>query len=237
VPEITLITAFLAGLASFASPCFLPLVPAFVSYLSGVSFGEGMKMEWARRKVFLNTLFFVLGFVVVFSALGVAANGILLGVSSQLMPILEKIGGIVIVFFGLFTLGAVKLDFLQKEHRIKPAKTRYAYITSFLLGATFAVSWTPCAGAMLITIFSLAVVQPGSSFALLFMYSCGLAVPFLITGAFTAQVSDFIKRHERKLALFNKVMGVVLIVIGILVFTGNLTNFSSLALATKCLSS
>ena len=234
--EITIIAAFVAGLASFLSPCVLPLLPAFLSYLAGVSLKEGVVSTNARMKIFLNTFFFVLGFVLIFSAFGVAINGLLVNVSFDLMQTVSKIGGIIIVVFGLFTLGAIKLPFLEREYKLKPIQTRYAYLTSFIFGATFAVGWTPCVGAILGSIFTLAFTQPGSAFILLFSYSAGLGVPFLLTGAFTAQASAFIKKHGKTMSYLNKAMGIVLIIIGILVFTGDFVKLANLAVAQNYLS-
>ena len=223
--EITLIAAFIAGLASFVSPCVLPLIPAFLSYLAGVSLKEGLTNAESKIKIFLNTFFFVLGFVVVFSAFGVAINRILVNVSYDLMQAVSKIGGIVIILFGLFTLGIFSIPFLEREYKMKPIQTRYAYLTSFIFGLT------PCVGAILGSIFTLAFTQPGSAFSLLFTYAAGMGIPFLITGAFTAQASEFIRKHGRAMSYLNKAMGVVLIIIGILVFTGNLVKLANLAVA------
>ena len=229
--EITIIAAFLAGLASFVSPCVLPLMPAFLSYLAGVSLKQGAESAGARTKVFLNSLFFVLGFVIVFSVFGVAISSILIGASYDIMQAVAKIGGIIIILFGLFTLGVFSLPFLEREYKLKPIQTRYAYLTSFIFGATFAVGWTPCVGAILGGILTLAFTQPGSAFTLLFSYAAGLGVPFLITGAFTAQASELIRKHGRAMSYLNKAMGVLLIIIGILVFTGNLVKLANLAVA------
>lgn len=233
--EITLIAAFIAGFLSVLSPCFLPLLPAFVSYLGGIGFGEG-KEKWAREKVFLNTVSFVLGFVLVFSAFGIAINSFLSTASADLTQAIAWVGGLIVIVFGLWTLGLVKVGFLSQERRLSPKKTRYAYFTSFLFGATFAVSWTPCVGPMLGAIFAIALTQPGGAFALLFLYSCGLAMPFLVVGAFTAQANDWIRKHGQALWIFNKLMGALLIVIGILIITGKLTSLGSFGYAEKCLS-
>ncbi|MFH0817118.1 MAG: cytochrome c biogenesis protein CcdA [Candidatus Micrarchaeota archaeon] len=232
--EIALIAAFTAGLASVLSPCFLPLIPAFVSYLGGLGIGDGTGKNVSREKTMLNTLFFILGFVLVFSILGVALNGVLSAVSFQFLEVASKAAGLAIIFFGLTVLGIVRLGFLEKERKLKPMKTRYAYLTSFIFGAAFAVSWTPCVGFMLAAIFALAASQPGSSFLLLFLYSLGLAAPFAVTGAFTAQVSDFIRMHNKAFALLNKLMGVILVVMGILVLTGNFAKLAEIS-PTKCI--
>ena len=229
--EIALIAAFTAGLASVLSPCFLPLIPAFVSYLGGIGI-EGK--AYSREKTMLNTGFFALGFILVFSILGVALNSALSSISTGLLDALNKVAGLAIIFFGLSVLGAIKLDFLEKERKLAPKKTRYAYLTSFIFGAAFAVSWSPCVGVLLGAIFFLATTQPGSAFILLFLYSLGLAIPFLLVGWFTAEASSFIKMHARWFGYFNKLMGVLLIAIGLLVLTGNFSQLSSVSL-TKCI--
>ncbi len=229
--EIALIAAFTAGLASVLSPCFLPLIPAFVSYLGGVGLGG---KAYSREKTMLNTGFFALGFILVFSIVGIALNSALSSVSAQLMDAVSKFAGLAIILFGLSVLGFVKLGFLEKERKLAPKKTRYAYLTSFIFGAAFAVSWSPCVGVLLGAILFLATTQPGSAFVLLFLYSLGLAVPFLLVGWFTAEASDFIRRHAKTFGYFNKFMGVLLVAIGLLVLTGNFSQLSSLSL-TKCI--
>ena len=230
--EITLIAAFTAGLASVLSPCFLPLIPAFVSYLGGVGL-EGKMDYHTRDKTMLNTGFFALGFIVVFSVLGVALNGALSSISAQLMDAISKLAGLAIIFFGFSVLGIIKLGILEKERKLAPKKTRYAYLTSFVFGAAFAISWSPCVGVLLAAIFFLAATQPGGAFILLFLYSLGLAVPFLAVGWFTAEASGFIKSHAKTFWYFNRLMGVVLVIIGLLVLTGNFSQLSSLSLS-KC---
>ncbi|MBI5051476.1 cytochrome C biogenesis protein [Candidatus Micrarchaeota archaeon] len=228
--DITYPAAFLAGLLSFLSPCVLPLIPAFLSYLSGVSLKEGNE-SGVRLKIFLNSLFFVLGFTLIFSIIGVILNGALGGVSYDVKLWLGRIGGVIIIVFGLFVMGLIRISFLEKEYKLRPHETKYSYLTSFVFGASFAVGWSPCVGAILGSILTLAFTSPGSAFGLLFAYSLGLGVPFLITGAFTAQASSFIKAHIGLMRYLNLVVGVFLIVLGILVFTDNLAKVANLAIA------
>ncbi len=232
--EIALITAFMAGLASVLSPCFLPLVPAFVSYLGGFGLSEGAGKNAAREKTMMNTFFFIMGFVVVFSVLGVLVKGALDSLSSQALDVVSKASGLAIVFFGLSVLGLIRLGFLEKERKLKPMKTRYAYLTSFIFGAAFAISWSPCVGITLAAILGIATTSPGSSFILLLLYSLGLAVPFAITGAFTAQVSGLIRKHGRAFMYFNRLMGAVLVIIGVLILTGNFAKLAEVS-PTKCI--
>ncbi len=229
--EITTLAAFIAGLLSFASPCVLPLVPGFLSYLGGVGLKEGEKAS--RSRVFLNAVAYVLGFVTVFSILGVLLNGVLGAASYDVRTWLSRIGGIIIILFGLYMLGLIKLGFLQGEHRIKPTSqgTRRSYLFSFLFGASFAVGWSPCVGAILGAVLTLAATSPGQSFVLLFVYSLGLGIPFLIAGAFVAQARALIKKAGPWMQYFNIISGALLIVLGILVFTDNLSRIADLGLA------
>lgn len=228
--EITLLAAFVAGLLSFASPCVLPLLPGFLSYLGGVGLGEGEKAS--RVRVFLNAVAYVLGFVAVFSLLGVLLNGALGMASYDVRTWLSRVGGIVIIAFGLYMLGLLKLGFLQAEHRFKPGEgAKRSYLFSFLFGASFAVGWSPCVGAILGAVLTLAATAPGQSFTLLFAYSLGLGIPFLLVGAFMAQARQAIHRLGPLLQYFNYFAGILLILLGILVFTDNLVRISDLGLA------
>ena len=198
--EITIFLALLAGLASFLSPCVVPLIPGFLSYLAGTSSVE-IKEDSKRAKVtiFLNTIFFVVGFSLIFALLGVLLNSVLADTSFVIRNWLAKIGGVIIIIFGLFLLGLIRIPFLESEHKLKVKKFKYSYPTSFVFGATFAVGWTPCVGVILGTVLTLAATQPGSAFNLLLAYSVGLGIPFLITGLFVSQAADFIKRSQRYL--------------------------------------
>ena len=224
----------LAGLLSFASPCVLPLVPAFLSYLGGVGLRAGERAS--RIRVFLNSLAYVLGFTFVFSFLGVLLNGALQGVTYGLRIWLSRAGGLVIIFFGLCLLGLIKVGLLQEEHRIgRPGKFRRSYVFSFLFGASFAVGWSPCVGAILGAVLTLAATAPGQSFALLFAYSTGLGIPFLLAGAFVAQSQQLIRKAGPLLRYFNVAAGLLLIVLGILVFTDTLSKIADFGLAQLAL--
>lgn len=228
--EITILAAFAAGLLSFASPCVLPLVPGFLSYLGGMGLKEGEKAS--RMRIFLNAAAYVMGFVAVFSILGVLLNGALGAASYDVRIWLSRIGGAIIILFGLYMLGLVKLGFLQSEHRIKPfAVARRSYLFSFLFGASFAVGWSPCVGAILGAVLTLAATAPGQSFMLLFAYSLGLGIPFLLVGAFVAQARGLIKKAGPYVQYFSVVSGVLLVVMGVLVFTDSLSRIADLGLA------
>ena len=221
--------ALIAGLISFLSPCVLPLIPGFLSYLAGASLSESSKK---RGAIFLTSVFFVLGFTTVFAGLGVLLNTALQGTANEVQLWFSRIGGSFIILFGLFLTGLLKPDFLEREYKFQPKwKTASRHFTAFLFGASFAGGWTPCVGPVLGSIIALSAVEPGSSFVLLIAYSIGLGIPFLLVGLFASQASAFIKRWASTLHWVNIAFGVLLILIGILVFTENLNliaNFSPL---------
>jgi cytochrome c-type biogenesis protein len=226
--EVTIPFAFFAGLVSFLSPCVLPLVPSFLAYLSGSNITEAQSH---RKDMFVNSVFFVLGFSTIFALLGVLLNTILEAVAYDVLLWMGRIGGIIIIFFGLYLLELIHLGFLEKEHKFKVKNFKSRYLTSFLFGAAFAAGWTPCVGAVLGSILGLAATQPGSAFYLLFTYSLGLGFPFLLVGLFAGQSMTLIRSYAKYLRIIRIVFGVVLIIIGILIFTQNLNliaNFGPL---------
>jgi len=186
--------------------------------------------------IFINSLFFVLGFSVVFSLVGVLLQGVLASISLTVQTWLGYIGGVIIIFFGLYLLKLIKIPFLEREHKLKVKKRfKYSYITSFVFGAAFAVGWTPCVGAVLGAILTLAVTQPGSAFWLLLVYSLGLGIPFLVVGAFTEGVSRLINKTGRWLNYLNYFFGILLIVLGALVFTNKLSRVANFPVLTELL--
>ncbi|HLD59722.1 MAG TPA: cytochrome c biogenesis protein CcdA [Candidatus Bilamarchaeaceae archaeon] len=228
--EFTIILAFLAGLVSFLSPCVLPLVPAYLTFLAKTSVDEIKKDSVkARTKIFLSSLSFVIGFSLVFSLLGVLLQSILSDVAYELRTYLGYIGGTIIIGFGLVLLGIINLDFLKQEHKLQVKQSGNPYLSSFIFGAAFAVGWTPCVGAVLGGILTLAVTQPGSAFPLMLSYSLGLGIPFLFVGIFISQSSDAIKRIEPHLKWLNIIFGIILIILGILVFTDQLSAVANFA--------
>ena len=190
------------------------------------------KRNWS---IFLNSVFFVLGFSVIFSLVGVLLQSVLLHVSYTVQIWLGRVGGIVIILFGLYLLGLIKPSFLQKEYKLKVKRKTGSYLTSFIFGAAFAVGWTPCVGAILGAILTLAVTNPGSAFFLMFSYSLGLGVPFLIVGAFTNKAQKFISRAGKWLRYVNYIFGVILVGLGILVFSNQLGRIANFAFASNFL--
>lgn len=191
------------------------------------------KKSWT---LFLASLFFVLGFAVVFSLVGVLLQSILAAVAPAVQKWLGRIGGIIIIFFGIYLLGLLNIPFLEQEHRFHPPKKfGSAHLTSFIFGAVFAVGWTPCVGAVLGAILALAVTEPGSAFVLMLSYSLGLGLPFLVVGLYANQARHWIKKAGRWLVYLRYLLGIVLMVLGILVFTQQLSRIANLAFVSDLL--
>jgi cytochrome c-type biogenesis protein len=222
--DISLPVAFIAGLVSFASPCVLPIIPGFLAYIAGTTLNDGSR----RRDVFISSVFFVLGFSIVFAVLGVLLNTVLIHVAYGAQTWLARIGGVIIIIFGLYLTGLLDIPWLSQNRTIRvDGKKHNRHITSFLFGFAFAAGWTPCVGAILGAIIALAAAHPGSAFFLLLTYSIGLGVPFLIVGLFASQASGFINRHANLFAIISKVFGYILIVLGVFVFTQQLSRIAS----------
>ncbi len=219
--HVTLFISFTAGVISFLSPCVLPIVPGFLAYLAGAG-TSGTTPK--RREVFINSIFFVLGFSLVFALLGILLNTILQSIAYSVQTWLGRIGGAVIIFFGLYLMGLITIDFLNREYKIGVHTSfKSRYLTSFVFGLAFAAGWTPCVGAVLGAILGLAAAAPGSAFALLFTYAIGLGIPFLLVGLFAAEANLFLNRLAGAATYINVIFGVLLVGIGILIFTGELS--------------
>ena len=180
MPEISIVIAAIAGLGSFLAPCILPMIPAFLAYLSGTTITELQRNNGTvnlvsnRLNIVLNTVFFVLGFSVVFSVFGVILNSVLSSSATNLISGFNQIGGIVIIGFGTFMLLSTKIRVLNFEKKFFPNRTKSSYPLSFLFGLAFAAGWTPCIGPILGSILTLAATSPGQAFTLLLTYSLGL---------------------------------------------------------------
>lgn len=225
--EITILIAFLAGIVSFLSPCILPLVPAYISFLAGTSVSDAKNKKADKRKIIISSIFFVLGFSLVFSVIGVVLNSLLGSAAFDARIWLSRIGGAVIIVFGLYLTGvlrkaleALNINFLSQTHRFQPKKYSSSYLTSFVFGVAFAAGWTPCVGAILGGILTLAITEPASAFNLMLAYSLGIGIPFIVAAGFISQMTGFIARFSGFMGKFTIVMGFVLIALGILVMTG-----------------
>ncbi|HUB92631.1 MAG TPA: cytochrome c biogenesis protein CcdA [Candidatus Saccharimonadales bacterium] len=172
--------------------------------------------------IFLNSVFFVIGFTLVFSALGILLQTILLHVSYSAMEAIRLIGGTIIIIFGILMVASSKyiIPFFSMEHKIKVKRFSNSYLTSLLFGLAFALGWTPCVGAILGSIYALAAASPGLSFLLLLAYSLGLGIPFLILGAFISKLSAFLQRIKTFLKYFSIISGSFLVALGLLIVTG-----------------
>src|SRR3989344_4573184 len=231
--EISIAIAFIAGIVSFVSPCVLPIIPGFLAYLSGTSTSD----ENARLRMFLNSVAFVFGFSIIFALLGVLLNTVLERISYYVQSWLSRVSGIIIILFALYVLGLLSLPFLEREHKLKVKKKfSITYITSFVLGSAFAVGWTPCVSAILGSILALAAAKPGLSFFLLLAYSLGLGIPFLLVGLFTTQATQLISKSATVLKYFNIIVGILLLILGILVFTNKLNVVANWFFAASLLS-
>lgn len=231
---LTLVLAGGAGVLSFFSPCILPMLPAYLGHLAGVTLVDLESSERSRvqRKIFLHALLFVIGFSGIFILMGsaLAFLGQQLG---TLQVWLSRIGGVVIIGFGMYTLRLLpSVPLLERQRRLFPVSGRSGYLGSALIGTSFGVGWTPCVGSILASILVLAssssTVLEGAT--LLTVFSLGLAIPFLFLGLFTSRFSKLIKRINKRLGLINIVSGVLLIALGVVVFTNNFGRLLSLFL-------
>ena len=225
-PEnVSILVAFVAGVLSFLSPCILPLVPSYLSYIAGMSFEE-MKdaklLKRGRLTIFVSALFFVLGLSTVFILLG-APLIFLSRVLSKYSYLFQKIGGIIVIFFGLYILGILKVNFLSQDRRVllDLKRTRLKYLGAFLIGCAFGFAWSPCLGPILSSILILSATSQTAAkgFFLLTTYSLGLAIPFLISALALNLFLSFLSRFRGFMGLIQKISGLVLIFIGFLIFT------------------
>ncbi len=221
--SVSLLTAFGAGLFSFISPCVLPLIPAYISFVSGVSIDTltegGEEAGNTTMKVFVSTLIFVLGFSAVFIMLGAGA-----GVIGKLLFVyriwFNRVAGGMIIVLGLHMTGIFRIGFLNYEKRIHVRENPLGVLGIFLIGAAFAFGWTPCIGPILAAILALAAQQGtvGSGMFMLAVYSAGLGLPFILTGLAINRFFGVYKKMRRHLGTFEKIAGAFLIVVGGLIF-------------------
>ena len=224
--QVTYFAAFLAGILSFISPCVLPLIPGYISFVSGASLDEmrGTGGRAARGQVIATSLAFVLGFSLVFIALGASASAIGQFVFRN-QPILGKIAGAVIIIFGLHTMGVFRLQFLEMEKRANAQRKPAGLVGAMLVGVAFAFGWTPCIGPILAGILVVAgsreTVTEGV--VLLAIYSLGLGIPFLLTSLAIDRFFSLTARIRKHYHAIEVTSGALLVAIGVLIFTGQLT--------------
>ncbi|HNA84254.1 MAG TPA: cytochrome c biogenesis protein CcdA, partial [Nitrospira sp.] len=222
VQSISLVAAFSAGLLSFVSPCVLPLVPSYISYITGLSIEQLTDVSERsrfRKAIILNSLLFIAGFSTVFVAFGASAS--LLGqVLITYQEHLRRFGGIVVIVFGLYLLGILNLNFLKMEHRYQFRNRPAGFLGSFLIGIAFAAGWTPCVGPVLGTILLYASTTESmfSGVVLLTFYSLGLALPLFLTALGVDRFLSYFKEVRSYLWGVSTVSGVLLIVVGVMIY-------------------
>ena len=229
--NITSLLVFLEGFLSFFSPCVLPLIPVYISYLAG----NGRKVNsegtiiYERKKILINSLFFVLGISSIFFLLGLSfsALGMFFNRNKDLF---SKIGGILIIIMGFVQLNIIKLNFLKVEKRmhLDIDTVKMNPLVAYIMGLTFSFAWTPCVGPALSSVLILAS-HAESTFAsvlLVLIYTLGFVIPFIILGIFTTETLNFFKEKRNLVKYTIKIGGVILIIIGIMTFTGTFTTIS-----------
>jgi cytochrome c-type biogenesis protein len=228
--NVTIGTAFLAGMASFLSPCVFSLIPAYIGYLSGRSLASGEKFAGSRWNTFTHGLAFVLGFSIVFVLLGLIVS-IIGRLLHEISPILSKIGGVVVILFGLHMTGILRIPFLDYDLRPQTAlEHSRSYFSSLMMGVFFSAGWAPCTGPVLGAILTMALNENAinKGVQLLAFYSLGLGIPFLIAALGVGWVTRIIQNHKKVSHYSEIVMGGVLIIVGVLLFLGiyeQLANF------------
>jgi cytochrome c-type biogenesis protein len=232
----TFLAAFVAGVLSFISPCVLPLIPGYLSYISGLTLDEmqgtggasAAAVAASRRRVLIASIFFILGFSVVFVSLGAAASAIgqyLLEPGTGRLRLVTKLAGAVVIVFGLHTMGVLRIDWLYSEKRVQVERKPRGVFGAFVVGLAFAFGWTPCIGPILSGILAIAASKEtvGQGIQLLAVYSLGLGIPFLLTALalnhFFAAFAK-IRRHYHKIEIAS---GLLLVAIGVLIFTDQFT--------------
>ena len=222
--------AFAAGLLSFFSPCVLPLVPAYFTFITGLSLEElSAGGSAVRKQVILSTIAYVLGFSLVFVLLGAAASSIG-GLLNDAQQWLRIGGGILVIFFGLHFLGVFRIPGLEFEKRLTVSRKPLHLFGVFLVGMAFGAGWSPCIGPMLGSILVLAGNQETVTrgMGLLAVYSAGLALPFILISVFIHTMLGFLKKARQILPYVNKVAGVLLVIVGILLLTGTINTLATL---------
>ncbi len=219
--SIALFSAFGAGLVSFLSPCVLPLIPSYVTFITGLSFEDASR---AKRTALIHGLLFTLGFSLIFIALGAGASLIGRLLFDQ-RTIIAKVGGVLIIIFGLYMLGVLNITAFARERRVHLTDKPVGYLGTVLVGFAFGAGWTPCIGPILGAIITYAGSEASLSkgVALLTMYSLGLAVPFVISALAVDRFHLFFQKFKKQMIWMQRGAGVLMIVVGILMITSQFT--------------
>ena len=230
--NISYLLVFIEGVLSFFSPCIIPLIPVYMSYLAGNT--EDLKsngtITYNRRKVFIHTVFFVIGISFAFVILGMSFTA--LGkFFHEKQALFTKGAGILIIVLGLFQLGIFELKFLKSERKLPFNLTKYEAnpLIAFLMGFTFSFAWTPCVGPALssVLLFASSATTATKGYALILLYALGFVIPFLLLGLFTTQVLNFLKGHKKIVKYTVKLGGIILVAIGLMTFTGYMNGISN----------
>lgn len=231
--SVPILTVFFQGLISFFSPCILPLVPLYISYLAGgaKTVAPDGSISYPRKQVMVNTIFFVLGISFTFFVLGLGFTSLGQFFNDNRI-MFAKISGMIMVFFGLYQIGAFgRSETMEKEHRLpfRLDKWTMGPLPALLLGFTFSFAWTPCVGPALGSVLLMASSSgsSGAGFALIGVYTVGFILPFLAVGFFTRSVLGFFKQHQSVVRYSVKIGAILLIVMGIMTFTGFMNGFTS----------
>lgn len=222
-----MMVALVAGVVSFLSPCVLPIVPPYLAYMSGVSLNEMSGHAAARRRAVIAALFFVMGLSTVFLILGFTASAFgAFFLQNQLL--FARISGVVIIVFGLHFLGVFRISFLDREARMDAGDKGGSSFGAYVLGLAFAFGWTPCIGPQLGAILSLAASEASVTRGtlLLGVYAAGLGIPFLLAAMFITRAVGVMDRLKRHMKTIERVMGGLLLVVGLAMVTGAFTTFS-----------
>ncbi|QKI82528.1 cytochrome c biogenesis CcdA family protein [Kroppenstedtia eburnea] len=219
--DVSIWLAFGAGVLSFISPCCLPLYPSYISYITGVSVSQLQDTNQSRqmkRATMLHTLFFILGFSIIFFALGFSASWVG-SFFSEYRNLIRMLGGVLIAVMGLFMLGLFKPGFLMREKRLEVGKKRWGYVGSSVIGMAFAAGWTPCVGPILVSVLALAASNPSAGFAYITAYTLGFAIPFFIMAFFLGRTRWILKYSSSLM----KAGGALMVVFGVLLYTNRMT--------------
>lgn len=222
-----MLVALIAGLISFLSPCVLPIVPPYLAYMSGVSIGDMQNPGAARRKAILASLFFVMGLSTVFLLLGFTAS-IFGAFVLQNQELFAQVSGMVVIIFGLHFLSVFRIPILDREMRMEAGQSGGSAIGAYVLGLAFAFGWTPCIGPQLGAILSLAASEASVARGtiLLGIYALGLGVPFLLAAIFLSRSMVLMNKMKRHMGLIEKLMGGLLLLVGVMLVTGLFSTFS-----------
>ena len=222
---IGVLIAFSAGLLSFLSPCVLPLIPSYVTFITGLSFDD---VQQARRAALTHGILFVSGFSLIFLAMGAGAT--MLGqVLIQNRDWISRVGGVIIIIFGLYLLGVLNIGFMSRERRFHVADKPVGYLGTVLVGIAFGAGWTPCLGPILgsILVYTGSQADLGRGMWLLSAYSMGLAVPFLLSAVAIDRFTAFFQRMRKQMIWISRISGAVMILIGVLLVTNYFTVLAS----------